>query len=117
MKIAVTSQNYRTITPHAGKTRRFLVYEAVPGQEPVEVERLDLPKEMSLHDFHGEGPHPLYAVDVVIAGSFGEGFERRMAKHGIVAVKTGESDPVKAVKDFLAGPVEMLKQSREIGPC
>lgn len=24
MKIAVTSQNFRTITPHAGRTRRFL---------------------------------------------------------------------------------------------
>ncbi|MEW8693532.1 MAG: nitrogen fixation protein, partial [Candidatus Thiodiazotropha endolucinida] len=27
MKIAVTSQNFRTITQHAGKTRRFLIYE------------------------------------------------------------------------------------------
>ena len=33
MKIAVTSQNFRTITPHAGTTRRFLVYEAAEGGE------------------------------------------------------------------------------------
>ncbi|HKJ77206.1 MAG TPA: nitrogen fixation protein, partial [Gammaproteobacteria bacterium] len=43
MEIAITSQNFRTVTGHAGKTRRFLVYEAGPGQEPVEVDRLDLP--------------------------------------------------------------------------
>jgi len=115
MKIAVTSQNYRTITPHAGKTRRFLVYEAAPDAEPEELDRLNLPKDMSLHEFHGDGPHPLYAVDVVIAGSCGPGFSRRMAKHGIVAVVTQETDPLKAVRDFLAGPVGMLKQSVERG--
>jgi len=115
MKIAVTSQNYRTITPHAGKTRRFLVYEAAPDQEPIEVDRLDLPKEMSLHEFHGDETHPLYAVDVVIAGSFGVGFSRRMAKHGVLAVATKESDPVTAVENFLAGPVGLLKQSVERG--
>jgi predicted Fe-Mo cluster-binding NifX family protein len=117
MKIAVTSQNYRTITPHAGKTRRFLVYEAAPDKEPVEVDRLNLPKDMALHEFHGDGPHPLYAVDVVIAGSFGHGFSRRMAKQGIVAVMTNESDPVQAVRDFLASPVGTLKQNVEQCGC
>lgn len=56
MKIAVTSQNYRTVTPHAGKTRRFLVYDVSPDRVPTEVERLDLPRDMSLHEFHGDGP-------------------------------------------------------------
>ena len=64
MKIAVTSQNFRTITPHAGKTLRFLVYEATEGGEPVEVDRLDLPKELSMHEFHADGPHPLDAISV-----------------------------------------------------
>ena len=86
MKIAVTSQNFRTITPHAGRTRRFLVYEAAEGGEPVEVDRLDLPKELSMHEFHADSPHSLDAVDVIIAGSFGEGFATRMAARGIVAV-------------------------------
>jgi len=31
MKIAVASQNFRTVTPHAGRTRRFLVYEPSRG--------------------------------------------------------------------------------------
>ena len=102
MKIAVTSQNLRTITPHAGRTRRFLVYEVAEGGEPVEVDRLDLPKELSMHEFHADGPHPLDAVDVIIAGSFGEGFATRMAARGIVAVATDLTDPVEAVKEYLA---------------
>jgi predicted Fe-Mo cluster-binding NifX family protein len=102
VKIAVTSQNFRTVTPHAGRTRRFLVYRAEPEGEPVEIDRLDLPKDMAMHEFHREGAHPLDNVDVVIAGSFGDGFARRMAKRGVRAVTTDRTDPVEAVQDFLA---------------
>jgi predicted Fe-Mo cluster-binding NifX family protein len=104
MKIAVTSQNFRTVTPHAGRTRRFLVYSAEPAAAPVEIDRLDLPKEMAMHEFHQDGPHPLDTVDVVIAGSFGDGFARRMARRGIRAVTTEKADPKEAVRDFLAHP-------------
>jgi predicted Fe-Mo cluster-binding NifX family protein len=104
MKIAVTSQNFRTVTPHAGRTHRFLVYKAIAGGEPMEVDRLDLTKELSMHEFHGDGPHPLDAVDVIIAGSFGDGFATRMAARGIVAVATNLADPVEAVREYLERP-------------
>jgi predicted Fe-Mo cluster-binding NifX family protein len=104
MKIAVTSQNFRRVTPHAGRTRRFLVYRAEPAGEPAEIDRLDLPKDMAMHEFHRDGPHPLDSVDVLIAGSFGDGFARRMAKRGIRAVTTDKTDPLEAVRDFLADP-------------
>lgn len=42
MRIAVTSQNFKTVTGHAGKSRRFLIYEARPGADPVD--RFDLPR-------------------------------------------------------------------------
>ena len=109
MKIAVTSQNFRTVTPHAGRTRRFLIFEVGGGGEarekgaPVEVGRLDLPKELSMHDFHGDGPHPLDAVDVLIAGSFGEGFAQRMARRGITLVRAQQTDPAQAVAAYLSG--------------
>ncbi len=101
MKIAVTSQNFRTITGHAGKTRRFLVYEARDG-EPVEVERLDLPKEMSFHEFRGEA-HPIDQVNVLITQSCGAGFVHRLAQRGIAVLATGETDPVKAARAVLRG--------------
>lgn len=103
MKIAVASQNFRTVTPHAGRTRRFLMYEAEPGAAPVEAGRLDLPKELAIHDWHGTGPHPLDDADVVIAGSCGPGFEKRMAARGIIALATSETDPARAVSAYLAG--------------
>ncbi len=106
MKFAVTSQNYRTITPHAGKTRKFLIFEAEPGSDPVESGRLNLPREMAFHNFHGQSEHPVDQVDVIIVGSCGEGFIRRLAERGVQVVATSETDPVKAIKDYLAGSIK-----------
>ncbi len=103
MKIAVTSQNFRTITQHAGKSRRFLIFEpdAATGAAR-EVARLDLPKEMSLHEFHGEN-HPLFEMDCLITGSGGQGFIQRMARAGVKVVITGEQDPLAAANAFIEG--------------
>jgi predicted Fe-Mo cluster-binding NifX family protein len=106
MKIAVTSQNFRTVTPHAGRTRRFIVYRVQPDGVPVEVDRLDLPKEMSMHEFHGDRPHPLDAMDAVIVGSCGDGFVHRLARRGVRVVRTDETDPATAVRACLAGTAE-----------
>jgi len=104
MRIAVTSQNFRSITGHAGKSRRFIVYEVNAGEPPREVERLDLPKEMSLHEYHGDD-HPLYALglDVIVTGGAGHGFMRRMAEQGIQVLATGETDIAAALTALAAG--------------
>jgi len=102
MKIAVSSQNFRTVTPHAGRARRFLVYEVDEAGTPIEIDRLDLAKEISMHDFHGAGPHPLDGMDGLIVGSCGEGFIERMAARGVVCAPTSLSDPIEAIRDFLA---------------
>ena len=103
MRVAVASQNFREITGHGGRARRFLVYQAQPGNEPLEVERLDLPKEMAMHEFQDNGPHPLDQVQLLIVGSAGDGFVRRLGARGIKVAITGEIDPVKAVRDYFAG--------------
>lgn len=104
MRIAVTSQNFRTITAHAGKTRRFLIFETNDQGEAVEVERLDLPAGMSLHDYHGDD-HPLFGLglDAVITQSAGEGFRARLARYGIAVHATSATDPRQAAADLAAG--------------
>jgi predicted Fe-Mo cluster-binding NifX family protein len=103
MKIAVTSQNFRTITQHAGKTRRFLVFEADPttGQAR-ELARLDLPKEMSMHEFRGDD-HPIFEMDVLITASSGQGFIQRMAKVGVKVLVTSEEIPLDAAQSVFDG--------------
>lgn len=103
MRVAVTSQNFRTITGHAGKARRFLVYQVETGTAPREVERLDLPKEMSFHEFHGDGAHPVDGVAAVITAGCGAGFARRLAGRGIRVAVTQLEDPLTAVQAYAEG--------------
>jgi predicted Fe-Mo cluster-binding NifX family protein len=104
MRIAVSSQNFRSITSHAGKSRRFLVYELTPRQEPVEVERVDLPKGMSLHDYHADD-HPLFGLglDAIVTGGAGSGFIQRMSRQGIQVLATSETEIVAALSAIAAG--------------
>jgi predicted Fe-Mo cluster-binding NifX family protein len=103
MKIAVTSQNFRTITQHAGKTRRFLIYEQDPvSGQARELARLNLPKQMSMHEFRGIS-HPIFEMDYLITGSSGQGFMQRMNREGVEVIITSEQDPVAAVNAVFEG--------------
>lgn len=105
MRIAVTSQNFRTVTGHAGRARRFIVFEADGREQPREVERLDLDKDMAIHGYGQRTAHPLDNMDVLITGGAGEGFVQNLAARGVQVVATPESDPKLAVDAFLSGRV------------
>lgn len=100
MKIAVTSQNFKTVTNHAGKARRFIVYDVTSPDNIVEIERHDLAPEMAFHNFNGE-MHPIDGIDVLISASFGEGFARKMAQRGIKASIAQTSNITNAIFDFI----------------
>ena len=102
MKIGVTSQNFKTITGHAGKTRRFLIFSENEQGEWIEDVPIDLPKEMSIHEFKGLN-HPIDVVDVLITSSCGDGFIRKMKSRGIKVVTTSETQPLLAVKLYTSG--------------
>ncbi|MBK7901721.1 MAG: nitrogen fixation protein [Proteobacteria bacterium] len=101
MKIAVTSQNRRDITEHAGRCRNFWMFDVDDGQITGR-SLLELPKEASLHDSSPHAAHPLDGVDLLIAGGMGEGLQARLARKGIEAVVTTERDPERAVLMWLA---------------
>lgn len=102
-RIAITSQNFRTVTGHAGKARRFLVYKVGAGATAFDPEQLDLPLAMAMHDFDDRHAHPLDAIDVLITGSCGDALMQRMARRGVRIVVTGETDPETALHAYLAG--------------
>jgi predicted Fe-Mo cluster-binding NifX family protein len=105
MKIAVTSQNFKSVTGHAGKSRRFIVFNVgVPCDSP-EVVWLDLPLDMSIHEFSGDA-HPLDDMDVILTASAGQGFVTKLAQRGVQVITCGESDPRKAVRDYLTGELQ-----------
>lgn len=103
MRVAVASQNFRTVTGHAGRTRRWLIYEVPEAGEPALVDRLDLPREMSFHEFHGDGPHPVDQAAVMIVAGCGAGFRDRMAGRGLAVHVTEREDPLAAIAEWRGG--------------
>lgn len=106
MKIAVTSQNRKTITGHAGKCRKFWIYEIV-DKKIVNKTLLELALEQSFHESHAAGPHPLDGINVLISGGAGKGLIRRLNNMGIQGLVTPETDPDSAVATFLNGTLKL----------
>lgn len=102
MKIAVTSQNRRDITEHAGRCRKFWIYDIENAQTRGK-ELLELPVAQSFHESSPHEPHPLDEVTVLISGGMGQGMLRRLAAKGIVGIVTEEKEPDAAVAAYLAG--------------
>ncbi|MCG8427186.1 MAG: nitrogen fixation protein [Chromatiales bacterium] len=104
MKIGITSQNFRTITGHAGKARRFIIFESNENGTAAECERWNLAREMSMHEYRGEGSdHPIAQLDVLITAGCGQGFKNRLAGLGVKVIPTSSSDPQAAAQALLAG--------------
>jgi len=69
MKIAVTSQNRKTITGHAGSCRIFWIF-TIEDNKITSKELLELPKEQAFRASPPDQPHLLDGIDqrAVISG-------------------------------------------------
>jgi predicted Fe-Mo cluster-binding NifX family protein len=106
VKIAIATKDFREVSGHAGQTRQWLVYDLSEHRSnrllPAP-ERVDLKKEEMLHVFEDNCPHPLDGIDIVVAGSAGDGFIRHMKLRGSEVLLTGETDPALAINRIIAG--------------
>ena len=82
----------------------MLIYTVADDGTPRETGRLDLPKELSLHEFRGD-THPFFALDLIITASCGQGFVHRLRDRGVRVIATSETDPVRAATQAAAGQV------------
>jgi hypothetical protein len=98
--IAVTSQNRRTVTGHAGRCRRFKFFDPMTGEE---TGGFELPLEGVLHEADPLPGHPLAQAGTLITGGAGPGLRQRLARHGIDVYLTTTESPEEAVREFLAG--------------
>ena len=106
MKIAIATDKYTRVAGHAGKARHWLLY-LLHGHTPQQLlpapTLIKLAPEQVMHHFKDDAPHPLDGVDLVVAGSAGEGFIRHMRERGADVLLTGEDDPATALTQILAG--------------
>jgi hypothetical protein len=105
MKVAVVSEDFRSLSGPAGKARRFLVFEVEKGRRPVLEQYFQLPADMPTHHDLHEDDHTFHPIDgmVLIAAEAGEGFRERLARRGTPVHITSESDPHTAVALLMDG--------------
>jgi predicted Fe-Mo cluster-binding NifX family protein len=103
MKIAIATNDFIHVAGHAGQSRHWLLHDSEAGA--AEAERITLDKARVFHHWEDDAPHPLDGIEVIIAGSAGDGFLRRMQQRGIEVLLTGEKDAEKALAAVLAGEV------------
>ena len=105
MKVAVATKDWTAVSGHAGQTRCWLLYDLSDqaADRPPRPMRIELAKEQLFHHFEDDGPHPLDGVEIIIAGSAGDGFIRHMKKRGADVLLTGETDPTRALERVAAG--------------
>lgn len=105
MKVAVVSEDFRSLSGPAGKARRFLLFEAQRGRRPRLERYFELPKDFpTYHDLHEDDKtfHPIDGM-ALIAAEAGEGFSERLARRGTQVHITSEPDPHTAVALYLEG--------------
>jgi predicted Fe-Mo cluster-binding NifX family protein len=102
MKIAIATSDFIHVAGHAGQSRHWLVYDSDAGT--TEAGRITLEKSQVFHHWE-TGSHPLDDIEVIIAGSAGDGFVRRMKERDIAVLLTGELDAMRALSAVLAGEV------------
>ncbi len=113
MRIAVTCQNKKTVSGHAGKCSRFLIYTLDEDYNVVSKEMLELEKERMLHfHFHGPDPdahHPLFDMNAIITGDMGPGFPIKMRSKGVAAIMTTETDPDRVIERLKDGTLDSVQ--------
>ena len=100
LKIAVSSQNRKTITDHAGRCRKFWVYE-IRGNKVDNKTLRELTLEQTLHSAQLGDDHPLDDVHVMITAGMSPFLYQRLQRGGIKPFVTEETDPDTAVQMLL----------------
>lgn len=99
MKIAIASQNRRTVSSHAGKCTHFWVLDTADGSW----HSLLLSPAQLLCQAADLADHPLRQVDVLLAASAGQPLARRLEPQGVTLSLTAETDPQVAAGRYVAG--------------
>jgi len=108
--VAVTSQNKKTVTKHAGECRNYLIY-TIKNNEIVFKKVLELhDNEILKYTFHEDkSANPknlLYDVDILLTGSIGPGGVNRLANQNVTAYVIKEKDPDIAIEKLIKGTLE-----------
>lgn len=100
--IALTAQNGRQITAHAGRCRNFLVKRVHDGSIG-EWEKRTLEKSETMCGSGDALPAALRDIDILITAGIGPGLQARLARLGVRVIVTDVLLPDQAIAAWVAG--------------
>ena len=108
--VAVTSQNKKTITKHAGECRNYLIYtiknNEITSKKVMELHDNEILKYTFHEDKSANPKNLLYDVDILLTGSIGPGGVNRLANQNVTAYVIKEKDPDIAIEKLIKGTLE-----------
>ena len=102
MKIAITSQNVRSVTAHAGRCRKFWVYDIVKVGSEINKKFVELETDETLHSMKEHLPEKLTGLNVLITMNLGDSLRSKLSAAGVLSHVTDEPSPDYALLKFLA---------------
>lgn len=102
MKIAITSQNLHSVTAHAGRCRKFWIYDVKNVGLEIKKHFVELDMDETLHTMKDKLPVKLEGLNVLITANLREPLKAKLAKAGVLTRLTNEASPDFALLTFLA---------------
>lgn len=102
MKIAITSQNVSSVTAHAGRCRKFWVYDIAKVGSEIKKKFVELKVDETLHSMKEQLPEKLSGLNVLITMNLGNTLRSKLSAAGVMTHLTDEPSPDYALLKFLA---------------
>jgi predicted Fe-Mo cluster-binding NifX family protein len=106
-KIAISSQDQKTVTGHAGRCQNFFIY-TVDQEGKFEKEAVHYEKDNTLHEgIHGtKGEHPLFDMDIILTLDLGQGAISVLETKGVRVYMIQEENPDTAITKLIDGSLK-----------
>lgn len=102
MRIAVTSQNIKSVTAHAGRCRRFWIYAFPDTSSRIDKVLVQLEIDESLHTMKDSLPVLLTGIDVLITAGMGDSLKKKLQRAGVKTHISSQPIPDAAALEYLA---------------
>ncbi|MDH3322289.1 MAG: hypothetical protein OEM04_04815 [Flavobacteriaceae bacterium] len=110
--VAITSQNKKTISKHAGKCQNYYIYTIenyqVTGKDFIELQADEILKNTFHQEKNKQPKNLLFDVDILLTGGMGSKGIELLAKQNVTAYVIKEKDPEIAIDKLIKGTLEAM---------
>jgi predicted Fe-Mo cluster-binding NifX family protein len=105
LQIAVCSQDTSTVTGHAGKCRKFFLFQIQDGKV-MDKSLVEISEDETFHAGGHRLPVKLSGIKVLISGGMGQRLFHRLEEMAVEGYITQEKEPQQAVAKYLNGSLD-----------